>query len=97
MAGARKGDISESEVEQVGTNFGIGMDQDALGDEALSAVAGYGVAVVEMAMLDGVEFDLPSTIESRCNSAFRTIESIMASIQWASPGAASEQLPFAQK
>ncbi len=43
--------------------FGIGMHENTLGGEALGAVAGDGVAVVEMAMLAGVEFDLAVVVE----------------------------------
>ena len=43
---------------------GIGMDEDALGGEALGAVTGDGVAVVEMTMLAGVEFDLAVVVEA---------------------------------
>jgi hypothetical protein len=39
------------------------MHENTLGREALGAVAGDGVAVVEMAMLAGVEFDLAVVVE----------------------------------
>ena len=39
-------------------NTGVGIVQVAFRDETLRAVAGYGVAVLEMAMLKGVEFKL---------------------------------------
>ena len=45
-------------------HFGIGVDENTLGGEALGAVARDGVAVVEMAMLAGVEFDLAVVVES---------------------------------
>jgi hypothetical protein len=47
VAGAGDGDVSEAGVEQVRVNTGIGIDQDALGGEALGAVAGHGVAMIE--------------------------------------------------
>jgi hypothetical protein len=43
---------------------GISVNEDAIGGEALSAVAGEGVAVVEMTMLAGVEFDLAVVVEA---------------------------------
>ena len=45
-------------------HFGIGVDENTLGGEALGAVAGDGVAVVEMPMLAEVEFDLAVVVES---------------------------------
>ena len=50
MAGAGNGDIAEAGVEQVRVNPGIGVNEDALGGEALGAMAGDGIAVVEMTM-----------------------------------------------
>ena len=43
---------------------GIGMNEDAFGGEALGAVTGDGVPVVEMTMLTGVELDLPVVVEA---------------------------------
>ena len=43
---------------------GIGMNEDALGGKALGAVAGDGVAVVEMTMLAGVELDLAAVVQT---------------------------------
>ncbi len=39
-------------------DVGIGVNEDTFGGEALRAVTGDGVAVVEMTMLAGVELDL---------------------------------------
>ena len=64
VARAGDGDVSEAGVEQVGVDAGIGVDQNALGGEALGAVTGDGVAVVEMTMLVGVEFDLAVVVEA---------------------------------
>ena len=64
MAGAGDGDVAEAGVEQVRVDAGIGVDEDALGGEALGAVAGDGVAVVEVAMLAGVELDLAIVVEA---------------------------------
>ena len=50
---------------------GVGVDEDALGGESLGAVAGDGIAVVEMAMLAGVELDLAVIVEAGGNAAIR--------------------------
>ena len=64
VAGAGDGDVSKTRIEQVWVDAGIGVHEDALGGEALGAVAGDGVAVVEMAVLGGVEVDLAAGFES---------------------------------
>jgi len=69
MAGAGDGYVTEAGVEQVRVNAGIGVHEDALGGEPLRAVAGNGVAVVEMAVLCWVEFDLAVVIETGGNAA----------------------------
>ena len=56
VAGAGDGDIRETGVEQVRMDSGVGVDEHPLGGEALSAVAGYGVAVIEMPVIRGIEF-----------------------------------------
>ena len=61
---ARDGDVGEAGVEQVRVDAGIGVNEDAFGGEALGAVTGDGVAVVEMTMLVGVEFDLAVVVEA---------------------------------
>ena len=43
---------------------GIGVNKYAFGGEALGAVTGDGVAVVEMPMLTGAELDLPVVVEA---------------------------------
>ena len=43
---------------------GIGVNEDAFGGRALAAVTGNGVAVVEMTMPVGVEFDLAVVVEA---------------------------------
>ncbi len=60
VAGAGDGNISEARVEQVRVDGCVGVDEDALGGEALGAVAGDGVTVVEVALFGGVEADLAS-------------------------------------
>ena len=64
MAGARDGDVGEAGVEQVRVDTGIGVNEDAFGGKALGAVTGNGVAVVEMTMLVGVEFNLAVVVEA---------------------------------
>ena len=50
---------------------GIGVDEDPLGRQPLRAVAGDGVAVVEMPVNSGVEFDLTAIVEPGGNPAIR--------------------------
>ena len=50
-------------------NAGIGIDQDALGGKPLRAVAGDRIAMIEVAMLSGIEFDLPVVVEAGSDSA----------------------------
>jgi len=64
VACAGDGDVAEARVEEVRVNAGIGMNEDAFGGEALGAVAGDGVPVVEMSMLTGVELDRPVVVEA---------------------------------
>jgi hypothetical protein len=72
VAGAGDGNVTEAGVEQVWVNGCVGVDEDALGGEALGAVAGDGVAVVEVAMFGGIETGLASRFEAGRNSAFRS-------------------------
>ena len=58
VAGAGYRDIAKARIEQVRMDAGIGVHQDALGSEALCAVAGYGIAMIEVPLLCGVESDL---------------------------------------
>ena len=64
VAGAGDGDIAEAGIEQVRVDTGIGVNEDAFGGEPLGAMTGDGIAVVEMAMLAGVEFDLAVVVEA---------------------------------
>jgi hypothetical protein len=64
VAGARDGDVTETGVEQVRMDAGVGIDEDALGGETLRTVAGDGVTMVEVAMVLGVEFDLAVAVEA---------------------------------
>jgi hypothetical protein len=57
-------DIAEAGVEQVGVDIRIGVDEDAFGGKALRTVTGNGVAVIEMTMLVGIEFDLAVVVEA---------------------------------
>ena len=63
-ARARNRDVAEAGIEQVRVNFGIGVNEDAFGGEALGTVTGDGITVVEMTMLVGVEFDQAVIIEA---------------------------------
>jgi hypothetical protein len=67
-AGAGDGDVAESGAEQVGMNACIGVDEDALRGQPLGAVAGYGIAMVEMPVLGGVEFEPAVVVEPGCDS-----------------------------
>ncbi len=69
VAGAGEGDVAEAGVEQVRVDAGVGVDKDAFGGESLGAVAGDGVAVVEMTMLAWVELDLAIVGEARGETA----------------------------
>jgi hypothetical protein len=63
MAGARDGDVAETGVEQVRVDTCIRVNEDAFGGEALGAVTGDGVPVVEMTMFAGLELDLAVVVE----------------------------------
>jgi hypothetical protein len=65
------GDIGEAGIEQIWVDTGVGIDEDALGGKALGVVTGDGVAVVEMTMLAGVEFDLAVAVEAGGERTFR--------------------------
>ena len=71
MARAGDGNIAEARVEQVGMDAGIGMYQDPLYGDALGAMAGDGVAVIEMAMLGGVELNQPVAVEPCADTSIR--------------------------
>ena len=64
MAGAGDGDIAKAGVEQVRVDAGIGVDEDAFGGEPLGAMAGDGIAVVKVAVLPSIEFDLAVVVET---------------------------------
>ena len=69
MAGAGDGDVAKAGVEQVRVNVGIGVDEDALGGEALGAVAGYSIAMIEMAVLSRIELYLAVIVQARREAA----------------------------
>ena len=52
------GDVPESRVQKVGVNSGIGVDEDTLGSEDLRTMTGDRIAMIEMAVLSGIEIDL---------------------------------------
>ena len=64
VAGARDGDVAEAGVQQVRVDTGIGVNENAFGGEPLGAMTGDGIAVVEMTMLVGAEFDLAVVVEA---------------------------------
>ncbi len=64
MAGAGDGDVGETGVEQVRVDAGIAVNEDPFGGQALGAMTGDGIAVVEMTMLVWVEFDLAVVVEA---------------------------------
>jgi len=64
VAGAGDGNVAEAGVEQVRVDPSVSVNENAVGGEPLRAVTGDGIAVVEMTMLDGVEFDLPVVVEA---------------------------------
>lgn len=64
IAGAGDGHVTETEAEQIVVDASVGVNQGALGSETLGTVAGYGVAVVEVAVLAGIEFDVPLVVQS---------------------------------
>ena len=85
MAGAGEGDVAEAGVEQVRVDAGIGVDEDALRGEALGAVAGDGIAVIKVAMLSGVELNLPIVVRAGRDAAIGVIDSITARSRLATP------------
>ena len=72
MARAGDGDVAETGVEQVRVNAGVSIDQDALCGKSLGTVAGDRIAVIEMAMLTGVEFYAPVVVETGGNLPIRS-------------------------
>ncbi len=71
MAGAGDGDVAEAGVEQIWVDAGIGVNEDAVGSEALGTMARDGIAVVKMTMISGIKLDLAVVIEARANLAIR--------------------------
>ena len=63
IASTRDSDIGHAAVEQIlGTQFGVHVNEDTVGSLSLAGVAGHGITVVEMRMLDRVEFNGAATI-----------------------------------
>jgi hypothetical protein len=71
VAGAGDGNIAESRVEQIRVDTDIGVDENAFGREALRAMTGDGIAVVEMTMVACVELDLAVVVEAGEETAIR--------------------------
>jgi integrase len=84
VAGAGDGDVGEAGVEQIWVDTRVGIDEDALGGRALGAVTGDGVAVVEMTMLAGVEFDLAVVVEFQTAGSYRSVLNKYVSPRWES-------------
>ena len=64
-------DVAEAGVEQVGVDIRIGVDKNAFGGKALGTVTGNRVAVIEMTMLVGIEFDLAVVVEADRQATIR--------------------------
>ena len=71
VARARDRNVAEAGVEQVRMDASIGVNEDAVGGDALGAVARDGVAVVKMTMFAGVELDLSIGVETSGHVAIR--------------------------
>jgi hypothetical protein len=56
-------DVTDAGVEQVRMNARVGVDEDAHGGESLGAVDGDCMAVIKVAVLGGVEFNLPVIVK----------------------------------
>ena len=63
MTGARDGDVAKAGVEQVWVDARVGVYQDPFGGKSLGAMAGNGVAEIEMAIFNGIEFNAAVDIE----------------------------------
>jgi len=63
VTGARYGNVTEARTEQVGMDAGVSVNKDALAGESLGAVAGDRIAVIEVAVLGCIEFNLPIVVE----------------------------------
>ena len=63
MAGARYGYVTEARIQEIRMDAGVCVNEHALSGESLRAVTRDSVAVIEMSMLLGVEFDLAVVIE----------------------------------
>jgi len=64
VAGARDGDIAKSGIQQIRMDAGVGVDEDAFGGESLCAVACDHIAVIEVAVAGGVEFNTTVVVEA---------------------------------
>ena len=64
VAGAGDGDVAKAGVEQGRVDGGVGVHYHPLGGESLRTVAGNGVSVVKVAMVQSVEFKLAVVVET---------------------------------
>ena len=71
VARAGNGCIAEARAEQVRMNAGVCVNEDALCCKPLGTVAGNGVAVIEVAVVSGIELDSAVIIEPRSNSTIQ--------------------------
>src|ERR1019366_4080232 len=63
IASTRDSDIGHAAVEQIlSAQLGVYVNQDTVGSLPLAGVAGHGIAMIEMQMLAGVEFDRAATV-----------------------------------
>ena len=69
VAGARDRDITEAGVEQVRMDARVCVNEDAFRGQALGAVAGDRVTMIEMAMLASVKLDVAVVVEASRDAA----------------------------
>ena len=64
MAGARDRNISESQIEQIGMDARISVDEDPVCRETLRAVTGHCVSMIEVSMIRSVKLNVTPIIEA---------------------------------
>jgi len=64
MACAGHSDVSEPRVEQVRMDAGVGIHQDAFCRQTLGAMAGDGIAVIEVTVFNRIEVELAVVVET---------------------------------
>ena len=63
LTGARYGNVAEAGAEQVGMDAGVGVNKDTFAGESLGTMACDRIAVVKVAVLGCIEFNLPMVVE----------------------------------